>query len=59
MEYAQFSKEHFQFCMANQSALIDQFYKELQIKRQQKQLKALQQMEKAKAKQQTPTINIK
>lgn len=59
MEYAQFSKEHLQFCMANQSALIDQFYKELQIKRQQKRLKALQQMEKAKAKQQTPTINIK
>jgi hypothetical protein len=45
--------------MANQSALIDQFYKELQVKRQQKRLKALEQMAKAKAKQQQPTINLK
>jgi Zn-dependent oligopeptidase len=59
MEYAQFSQEHLQFCMANQSALIDQFYKELQVKRQQKRLKALEQMAKAKAKQQQPTINLK
>jgi hypothetical protein len=59
MEYAQFSQEHLQFCMANQSMLIDQFYKELQVKRQQKRLKALEQMAKAKAKQQQPTINLK
>jgi hypothetical protein len=57
MTYTQFSREHLQFCMANQSMLIDQFYKELQIKRRIKREKALQQMEKAKAKQ--PTLNIK
>lgn len=57
MEYVQFSKEHFQFCMANQSMLIDQFYKELQVKRQRKREKAMAQMLKAKAKAQM--INIK
>lgn len=58
MEYVQFSQQHFQFCMANQSMLIDQFYKELQIKRQRKREKAIQQMLKAKAKAQM-MINIK
>lgn len=56
MSYRQFSREHLQFCMANQSMLIDQFYKELQIKRRIKREKALQQMEKAKAKTQTKNI---
>lgn len=57
MEYIQFSKEHFQFCMANQSMLIDQFYKELKVKQQRKREKAIEQMLKAKAKSQM--INIK
>jgi hypothetical protein len=60
MEYAQFSQEHLQFCMANQSALIDQFFIEKKEKMRLKRLKALEQMAKAKAKQQqTTTINLK
>jgi hypothetical protein len=57
MEYEQFSKEHFQFCMANQSALIDVFQIERKEKMKLKRLKALEQM-RLKAKKQT-TINIK
>jgi hypothetical protein len=55
MEYTQFSREHFQFCMANQSVLIDQFYIEKREKRRLKRLKALEQIKKAKK----HTINIK
>ena len=56
MSYRQFSREHLLDCMANQSALIDQFYKELQVKRRIKREKALQQMEKAKAKAKATNI---
>jgi hypothetical protein len=46
--------------MANQSALIDQFFIEKKEKMRLKRLKALEQMAKAKAKQQqTTTINLK
>jgi len=57
MEYTQFSKEHFQFCMANQSALIDVFQIERKEKMKLKRLKALEQMAKAKAKKQMITLN--
>lgn len=57
MSYRQFSREHMMDCLANQSALIDIFYIEKKEKRRIKREKALRQMEKAKAKQQT--IDIK
>ena len=61
MEYTQFSREHMMDCMANQSALIDQFYIELKEKRRIKRLNAKIAMAAASAKKQshTQSINIK
>ena len=61
MTYSQFSQEHFQDCLANQSTLIDIFYIELREKRRIKREKAKLQMAKKQLKMntQTQTLNIK
>ena len=61
MSYRQFSKEHMMDCLANQSALIDQFHIELKEKRRIKRLKSKIAMAAASAKKQshTQSINIK